>query len=87
MRHNAEPSGFPIASSAHHARQIREEAGMPAITFNTARQKQHLREQLKTVLAAFRKMLDAFVSNRIRRAVAEAGQVRPRQRPTMSPVR
>jgi hypothetical protein len=32
-------------------------------------------------------MLDAFVSNRIRRAVAEAGQVRPRHRPTMSPVR
>ena len=52
---------------------------MAAITFNTAHQKEHVREQLKTVLAAFREMLDAFVSNRMRRAAAEAEHVRPRQ--------
>jgi hypothetical protein len=57
---------------------------MAAITFNTAHRKQHVREQLKTVLAAFRRMLDAFVSNRMRRAAAEAGHVRPRQRQGMS---
>jgi len=35
---------------------------MAAITFNAAHQKVHIREQLKTVLAAFREMLDVFVS-------------------------
>lgn len=52
---------------------------MAAITFNTANQKQHLRAQLDTILAALREMLDAFVSNRIRRAAAEAEHARPRQ--------
>ena len=52
---------------------------MAAITFNAAHQKVHIREQLKTVLAAFREMLDVFVSNRMRRAAAEAEHVRPRQ--------
>ena len=51
---------------------------MAAITFNAAHQKVHIREQLKTVLAASREMLDVFVSNRMRRA-AEAEHVRPRQ--------
>jgi len=51
---------------------------MAAITFNAAHQKVHIREQLKTVLAAFREMLDVFVSNRMRRAAAEAEHVRPR---------
>ena len=67
----------------HHrhiiAVSFREEAVMAAITFNAARQKLHIQEQLKTVLAAFREMLDAFVSNRMRRAVAEAGHIRPRR--------
>jgi hypothetical protein len=84
MRHNPEPSGFPIATSAHHARQVREEAIMAAITFTTAHQKEQVREPLKTALAAFHEMLDAFVSNRMRRAAAEAEQVRPRQRPGAS---
>jgi len=53
---------------------------MAAITFNTAHRQEQVREQLKGVLAACREMLDAFVSNRMRRAAAEAGQVRPRQR-------
>jgi hypothetical protein len=90
MRDNAEPSGFPIASSVHHACWTREEAAMAAITFNAAHQKEHVRERLKTVLIAFREMLDAFVSDRIRRSAAEAEHVRPRlplgtQTPSMNP--
>ena len=54
---------------------------MAAITFTTAHQKEQVREPLKTALAAFHEMLDAFVSNRMRRAAAEAEQVRPRHRP------
>ena len=52
---------------------------MVAIAFDTAPQKEHVRLRLDTVLVAFRKMLDAFVSNRLRRAAAEAEHVRPRQ--------
>lgn len=52
---------------------------MAAITFNTAYQKQHVRAQLDTILAACREMLDAFVSNRMRRAAAEAEHARLRQ--------
>jgi len=49
---------------------------MAAIVFNTTRPKEQIREQLKTALAALCEMLDAFVSNRMRQAVAEAEQVR-----------
>jgi hypothetical protein len=52
---------------------------MAAITFNAADRTLHIQEQLKTVLAAFRQMLDAFVSNPMRRAVAEAEHIRPRR--------
>ncbi len=52
---------------------------MAAIIFNTANQKEHVREQLKSVLTAFRETLDAFVSNRMRRSAAEAELVRQRQ--------
>jgi hypothetical protein len=52
---------------------------MAAITFNATHQKEHVREQLKTALAAFREMLDIFVSNQMRRAAAEAEQVRARR--------
>jgi hypothetical protein len=52
---------------------------MVAIAFDTAPQKEHVRLRLDTVLVAFRKMLDAFVSNRMRRAAAEAEHVRTRQ--------
>jgi len=59
---------------------------MAAITFNTAHRKQLVREQFQTVLAALRETLDAFVSNRMRRAAAEAGHIRPRLPPgTSSP--
>ena len=51
---------------------------MAAITFNAAHQREHVREQLTTVL---REMLDAFVSNRMRHAAAEAEQVRARYIP------
>ena len=61
-------------------REIREEAAMAGIVFNAAHQKEHVRERLKTVLTAFREMLDRFVSNRMRRAAVEAEQVRPRRR-------
>ena len=52
---------------------------MAAITFNAERQKLHIQGRLKTIPATFREMLDAFVSNRMRQAVAEAGHIRPRR--------
>ena len=52
---------------------------MAAITFNAAHRKLHIQEQLKAVLAAFRETLDAFVSDRMRRAVAQAEHIRPRR--------
>jgi hypothetical protein len=52
---------------------------MAATDFNAPHQKVHIHEQLKTVLAAFPEMLDAFVSNRMRRAVAEAEHICTRQ--------
>ena len=52
---------------------------MAAITFNATHRQQHVREQLKTVLAVLHEMLDAFVSNRMQRATAEAGYARPGQ--------
>ena len=52
---------------------------MAAITFNPVHRAEHIRGRLKTVLAVLREMLDAFVSNRMRRAAAEAGHARPRQ--------
>jgi hypothetical protein len=54
---------------------------MAAITFNTPNQPQQVRNQLKTAVATFRDMLDAFVSNRMRQAAAEAEHARPRQIP------
>jgi hypothetical protein len=50
---------------------------MPTTTFSAVHQVGQVREQLKTALTAFRTMLDAFVSNRMRRAAAEAQHVRP----------
>jgi uncharacterized protein YdbL (DUF1318 family) len=52
---------------------------MAAITLNTAHQAEHVGQKLETVLAALREMLDAFVSNRMRKAAAEAEQVRSRR--------
>jgi hypothetical protein len=57
---------------------------MAAITFNAGRRKLPIQGQRKTVLAAFRDRLDAFVSNRMRRAAAEAGHSR-RRRPRRTP--
>jgi hypothetical protein len=52
---------------------------MAAIPFNTAHQNEQVRKQIETALAAYREMLDTFVSNRMRQAAAEAEQVHPRQ--------
>jgi hypothetical protein len=52
---------------------------MAALTFNATYRKMRLPAQLETILSACREMLDAFVSNRMRHAAAEADQVRPRQ--------
>jgi hypothetical protein len=57
---------------------------MAAITLNTVNQATHVRERLKTVLAVFREMLDAFVSNRMRQAAADAEHVRPLGTPSPS---
>jgi ABC-type enterochelin transport system substrate-binding protein len=73
-----------MASSAHHDRQTREEASMAEITFNTAHQEERVREQIKTAVAAYREMLDTFVSDGMRQVAAEAEQVRPRQPPSGS---
>jgi hypothetical protein len=50
---------------------------MAAIIFNTAHPVRHVREQLKAVVAVLQKVLDAFVSNRMQRAAAEAEQGHP----------
>jgi hypothetical protein len=52
---------------------------MAAITFNAACLRMQLLAQAKTVIAACRAQLNAFVSNRMRHAAAVAGNVRPRQ--------
>jgi hypothetical protein len=84
MKPKTGPSRIPTVPSAHHGGQLREEAAMAAITFNATPRKLHIQEQLKTVLAAFREMIDAFVSNRMRQAAAQAGHIRPR-RPHRTP--
>jgi hypothetical protein len=54
---------------------------MAAITFNAMPRTEQVRRRLKAVRAAFSEMLDAFVSNRMRRAAAETKHVGPRDRP------
>lgn len=49
---------------------------MAVSTFNAVHQKQQIREQLRTVLAACGEMLDAFVSNRMRQVAVEAQPIR-----------
>jgi hypothetical protein len=70
--------------SPHHGHWIREEAAMAAIIFDHAHQIDRTRKQLENALAAYREMLNRFVSNQIRQAATEAGQVRPRRRPDPS---
>jgi hypothetical protein len=75
-----------MASSAHHAYWIREETAMTATTFNAAHQKAQVRKQIEAALAAYREMLDTFVSGQMRQTAAEAEHARPRQTPgTRSP--
>jgi hypothetical protein len=54
-----------------------EEATMAAITFRIASRTMQLRQRCRAALSACREWLDAFVSNRMRHAVAEAENVRP----------
>jgi hypothetical protein len=54
---------------------------MAAVTFNAMPRTEHVRSPFKPVRAAFSEMLDAFVSNRMRRAAAETKHVGPRHRP------
>jgi hypothetical protein len=60
---------------------------MAAIVFNPAYPKAQVREKLKTALAALCEMLDAFVSNRMRQAAAQAEQVRTWRIPETQPMR
>ena len=50
---------------------------MAAITFRKASRTMRLRQQFGAALSMCREWLDAFVSNRMRHAVAEAKNVRP----------
>ena len=52
---------------------------MAAISFNTAHQKEQVRKQIETALAAYREMLDTFVSHQMRQAAADAEHARPQQ--------
>jgi hypothetical protein len=52
---------------------------MTAITLHTAHQAAHFRQKLGTALAVLREMLDSFVSNRMRKAAAEAEHARSRR--------
>ncbi len=54
---------------------------MAEITVDTAHRKEQLRKQLGTALAAYRAMLDTFVTNRMRQSATEADYVRPRTPP------
>jgi len=58
---------------------------MAATAFNTAHPAEPVRGRRQAVLAALRQMLDAFVSYRMRLAVAKARLVRPRQPQDTSP--
>jgi glutaminase len=79
MQYNAKPSRIPTASSAHNVYWNRKEVAMAAIAFNDAHQAEQAGERLKTVLTLLRRMLDAFVSYRMRLAASEADHARPRQ--------
>jgi hypothetical protein len=79
MRYNAKPSRIPTAPSAHNVYWNRKEVAMAAIAFNGARQAEQAGERLKTVLTLLRRMLDAFVSYRMRLAASEAEHAHPRQ--------
>ena len=52
---------------------------MAAIAFSVAHQTEQVGERLTTVLTLLRRMLDAFVSYRMRLAASEAEHARPRQ--------
>jgi hypothetical protein len=59
---------------------------MAAVTFNAMPRTEHVRRRLKAVRAAFGEMLDAFVSNRMRRTAAES-KIRRSAAPSKPPNR
>jgi hypothetical protein len=68
-----------MALSTHHVHWIRKEVAMAAITFNATHQAEQVGKRLTTVLTLLRRILDAFVSYRMRLAASEAEHARPRQ--------
>jgi hypothetical protein len=54
---------------------------MAAVTFHSAHRAEHIGGRLKPALTVLRKVLDAYVSHRMRLAALEAEQIRPRQFP------
>jgi ElaB/YqjD/DUF883 family membrane-anchored ribosome-binding protein len=77
-----------MASSAKYVSRILDswEAAMATITFNAADRNEQVREQIKTALDAYHKMLDAFADNQTRQAAEQAELARPRHIPgTTSP--
>jgi hypothetical protein len=60
---------------------------MSAITFNAMHRKGQIRKQLETALVAYREMLDALVSNQMRRTAAEAEQAHLRRQLATQPGR
>jgi hypothetical protein len=68
-----------MASSTHDVYWIRKEVAMAAIAFNAAHQVEQVGERLTNVLTFLRRMLEAFISYRMRLAVSEAEHARPRQ--------
>jgi hypothetical protein len=57
--------------------RVEEAFSMAAITFRKASRTMRLRQQFGAVLSICRDWLDAFVSNRMRHAAAEAENVYP----------
>jgi hypothetical protein len=79
MRYHPKPSRIPTASLTHNVYWNRKEVAMAATAFNGGHQAEQAGERLKTVLTLLRRMLDAFVSYRMRLAASEAEHARPRQ--------
>jgi hypothetical protein len=63
MRGNAEASGIPMASLAHHRGRIRKEAAMAAITFDAPHQAEPIKGRCNTAFSAQFQPLDPGVVN------------------------
>jgi hypothetical protein len=82
MKRAADPARIPMAPTPRHQHWICEEAIMLAIALKTCSSghlSENVRERLKAIVAVCSGLLDAFVSDRIRAAAAEAEHARPRR--------